>query len=453
MQDYASDSHALPLNEAYTVLYGAHTQGRLAAFERTWRERTHLLTAADRIALGFAVALVALVAVRWRNYQWDFYMFYGSAVDAMHGLSPYRGSGLSFYHPPLALLLYGLFVRLPFPVAYELWLALKLAALGGLFLVWKRHFIRLDAGWRTTLYFILAYNGTIYSDLVAGNVSTFEQLGLWLGFAALLEGRYARFCALLILVAQFKLTPILFASLFLIVPVRPQWRWFAICLAGFALIFSLNYLAAPVLMRDFLRVAPALDERGTLAPGALAFIRDLLDSVYGAGFSDATHTDEALFVLGVTAVALLSLLTVVRGRRRGVGALNPKVTIYFTCVAYAIAVPRMRVYSYILLLVPTLYLLRAFAPRWRVPVAAATIWLLVLFPHSNSLLPMRSLSHFLYQYLPLAAAVGVWLGLRQMLSSDRASHACDEDVLSRYVPREQTTTIPVTPSSRDRRFK
>ena len=76
-------------------------------------------------------------------------MFYGSATDFLQGTSPYRGKGLSFFHPPLTLYLYGLFARLPFPLAYELWLALKIATLGVLFLIWNRHFLKLDFAWTT----------------------------------------------------------------------------------------------------------------------------------------------------------------------------------------------------------------------------------------------------------------------------------------------------------------
>ncbi len=107
-----------------------------------WHPRAGTLLA-DRIVLLVAFGLLLLVAVRWHSYQWDFYMFLGSANDFLHGTSPYRGEGLSFYHPPLTLYLYSLFTRLPFLLAYELWLSLKLAALAGLFIIWKRHFLKL----------------------------------------------------------------------------------------------------------------------------------------------------------------------------------------------------------------------------------------------------------------------------------------------------------------------
>src|SRR6266704_3145305 len=129
-------------------------------------------------ALLAAFGLMALIAVRWSSYQWDFHMFYGSATDFLQGTSPYYGKGLSFYHPPLTLYLYGLFAQLPRALAYELWLALKIAALGGLFLIWNHHFLKLDLAWTTVIYFILAYNGAIYADLGAKAPSVAVVRGL-----------------------------------------------------------------------------------------------------------------------------------------------------------------------------------------------------------------------------------------------------------------------------------
>jgi hypothetical protein len=377
---------------------------------------------ADRTALLVAFTLVVLVAVRWRNYQWDFDMFYGSATDFLHGTSPYRGQGLSFYHPPLTLYFYSLFARLSLRFAYELWYGLKLLALAGLFSIWTRHFLKLEYTWKTTLYFVLAYNGTIYSDLVSGNVSLFEQFGLWLGFAALLRGRYALFCLCVVLVAQFKLTPIFFSLLLLLAPARPQWKWFAICCAGFVAVFSLNFALQPALVNDFLRVAPTLDERGTLAAGTLAFIRDVFDLLGGPNFSDRTHADEAIFLITALAVGVVSLLAVAR-HRRAVPEPDSKVIVYFACLAYSLLIPRMRVYSYILLLIPTLHLLSTLPRRTLVPAAMAALTAMVVFPHANSNLPFRSVSGLFYEYLPLAAAFGVWLGFLGALSDGRDPEA------------------------------
>jgi hypothetical protein len=383
------------------------------------------LVTLNRLLLAVAVGLSALVLVRWRNYQWDFYMFYGSAADFVRGASPYRGHGLSFYHLPLTLYLYALFARLPFPIAYELWYGLKLAALAGLLYLWRRQFLKFSLGWSTTLYFMLGYNAAIYSDLVSGNISIFEQLGLWLGFFALVRGRYAAFCLCVILVAQFKLTPILFAALLLVVPPRPQWAWFTACCAGFLAVFSLNYALQPALLNDFWRVAPLLDERGTTSPSMLAFIRDIVDGVAGPHASDRSHADEALFAFTSLAGAAASLAALAR-YRRDARQVDAKVIVYFACLVFALVVPRMRVYSHVLLLIPSLHLLHVLPRRPTVSTAVALVALLVACPYATTLLPTRAVVALSYEYLPLiAAAAAVWFGFLRLLRGDWAPESTD----------------------------
>jgi len=272
------------------------------------------------------------------------------------------------------------------------------------------------------IYFILAYNGAIYADLVSGNVSIFEQLGLWIGFAALLQGRYALFSLCVILVAQFQLTPIFFAVLLLLVPKRPQWQWFAACAAGFVAVFLLNLLFEPALLKDFFTVAAALDERGAQSPGTLAFVRDVFDRIGGPSFSERTGADEAIFAIAALAIGVLSLAAVVRYRRTNAEP-DSKLIIYFACLAYALAVPRMKSYSYILLLIPTLALIRLLPRRTLVPAASAALAALVVFPLGSSLLPFRSLSQLLYDYMSLAAALAAWVGFHHVLKHEETANA------------------------------
>jgi hypothetical protein len=306
-------------------------------------------TLLNRAAIVVAVGLLGLIALRFRAYQWDFNMFYWSTEDFLRGQSPYKGQGLSFYHPPLTLYLYRLFLFLPRPVAYELWFGLKLAALATLLVTWRRHFERLQPDWLTILYFVFAFNGALYADLVAGNVSLFEQLGLWLGFLALLRGQYARFCLCVILVAQFKLTPIFFSVLLLFVPERPQWRWLAVCVVGFVALFSLNYLLQPELTAQFFKSASGLEEGiDTGNASTLTLFRDVLDRARGAGFAASSHLDELAYLAVVGAVGVVSLVTALR--YRAVANRDPRLLIYFACLLFTLIAPRMKVYSYILLL-------------------------------------------------------------------------------------------------------
>ena len=86
------------------------------------------------------------------------------------------------------------------------------------------------------------------------------------------------------------------------------------------------------------------------------------------------------------------------------------------CLTYALAVPRMKPYSYILLLIPTLALIRLLPRCTLVPAASAALAALVVFPLGNSLLPFRSLSQLLYEYMSLAGALVAWVGFHQVLN-------------------------------------
>ncbi len=366
------------------------------------------------LTVAIAGGLIVLVGVRWYAYQWDFHMFYGAAVDFAAGRSPYRGYGLSFYHPPITLYVYRLFTFLPEPVACTVWYVLKIAALYGLMRVWHNDFVRLQWRAATVLFFILAYGAALYADLVAGNISIFEELLLWYGFSRLLRGRYLVFCLCVVLAAQVKLTPVFFAVLLLVACDRPQWRWFFATIAGFAAVFSLNFVLQPALTRTFFAVSSQLDERGTDCTSVLAFIRDVSDLALGTAFTKASRLDELLFVAIAGAIGLISLWRLIEYRRRE-ARFDPRLVISFACFVFALISPRFKVYTYIILLVPTLYLFRAVAWRHMVPLAVAAMAVPVLFPQAWSLLPIRLAFGLVNVYLPLFAAAFIWIAFLDVL--------------------------------------
>lgn len=377
------------------------------------------------VALG-ALGLILLIGIRWEAYQWDFYMFRRSALEMMQGVDPYRGEGLSFFHPPLMTYVYRPFTWLPLSLAYWAWYTLKLAALGGLLALWNARFLKLSVRWPTVLFLVLAYNGAIYADLVAGNVSVFEELGIWLAFACLMQQRFALFALLIAVTAQIKITPVLLALALVFVPERPQWRWLVITVLGFGAVFSLNFWLEPDMFRRFIEVSGMLDERGTDNASLLAFSRDAVELVSGASYGAVTYVDELLYLGIIAIVGTLSLLVLLVYRARA-SRRDEVLLICFICVVFALASPRLKGYTYILLLLPTLYLLRA---QWRsllVPAGALFIATLVMFPLPESLLPIRAAFGLLNEYIPLVACAMVWCGYCDLLWQ-RAGH---ESMLTR----------------------
>lgn len=369
----------------------------------------------DRLARALAIfALLLLlgmlgwIAVRGRA-QWDFNAHYHAALAFRQGLDPYSpeslqrvspGSALAAYlYPPLILYFYGAFTLLPYRMAYLLWLMLKVAALAGLLLLWHRRFLPLRLDRLTPLYLLVAFNGALLWDIAAGNISLFEQLALWSGFACLLAGREWLFCLLVVLTAQFKLTPALFLFL-LLSDKRPPWGLFFASWAGFLGLLSINYGLYPALSRRYLQAALALDEWGANNPSSLSFVRDALYNLTGGIVSASDPVDEALYlllVLGVAAVTLRAIQNHVAQPEQN----NPRILLFFFCAAYALVVPRLKNYSFILLLAPTLHVLRH-SPRTLLVPLAAVFALLPLH------LPLKVNTGFLASYISLFAAGIVW---------------------------------------------
>jgi hypothetical protein len=387
-----------------------------------------LLTA---LSLAMAAGLIVLVGVRWYAYQWDFHMFYGAARDFAAGTSPYRGVGLSFYHPPLMLYVYRIFTFMPEPLACTVWYALKLAALGALISIWNAEFVRLRAQVSTVAFLVLAYNGAIYGDLVSGNVSVFEELLLWSGFACLLRARYLMFAICVIAAAQVKLTPIFFAVLLITAGEKAQWRAFFGTLVGFAAVFSLNQWLQPTLFRNFWTVSAQLDERGTECTSLLALIRDVLDRFFGPTFTTNSRIDELMFVAAVALVVGISWRLWLNYRRI-TPAFDQRLLICFSCFVFALISPRIKVYTYILLLAPTLYVFRTVDWRHKVSVAVALMTALVVFPQAHSLFPFRFAFDLFNAYLPLFASAALWVGCLYALAKRDARPGPSRDVASGF---------------------
>jgi hypothetical protein len=372
------------------------------------------------LSLCLVAGLIVLVGVRWYAYQWDFHMFYGAARDFVAGKSPYRGVGLSFYHPPLMLYVYRIFTFMPLPLAITVWYGLKLVALAALISIWNAEFVRLRWHVVTVVFFILAYNGAIYGDLVSGNVSIFEELLLWFGFACLLRARYLMFGICVIVAAQVKLTPIFFAVLLITACEKAQWRAFFATLAGFAGVFSLNEWLQPALFRNFWTVSARLDERGVDCTSLLALIRDVSDRFLGATFTAASLLDELVFLAAAAVVVAVSWRLWLNYRRNTL-AFDQRLLICFSCFVFALISPRIKAYTYILLLAPTLYLFWIADWRHKVSGGIAVMAMLVVFPQVHSLFPFRFAFDLFNSYLPFFASAAVWSGYLYVLGRPDAN--------------------------------
>ena len=345
--------------------------------------------------------------------QWDFRVFHSAAQALNSGASPYYAahpnplmpSGLSYLYPPVALYAFQPLSGLSFDVARLVWLAMKVLALFVLIRLWHRNFEPLDAYW--FVFLTMAYNSTLLRDLVAGNISLFEQLGMWFGFYLLLKRRPLLAGVVIAAVAQFKLIPVLFLGTLLFIRPTRSWAPFGVALVAFGAIFSLNFLLTPGSMTEYIHsfatANPNLDERGVVNPSSLALIRDLAAIAVKRGLPVDRTITNAIYAAYIALVGLI-FVWIPRKSLVELADKDPRLAIYYFCVLYALIVPRMKDYSYILLLMPSLYVVREVSrgtlkPRLMVPL----VGVLMLVQTNTSIVPV------LKSALPLISGYMPWI--------------------------------------------
>jgi hypothetical protein len=254
-------------------------------------------------------------------------------------------------------------------------------------------------------YFTFAFGAAALVDFTAGNIAIFEQFVLWLGFAALLASRPWWFAIAVALIAQFKLTPVFFLGVLLVIDERPRWAPFFGGSALFLALFGANFVFMPAQAHQFLTSVQSLGERGWGDPSTLGAMQDLVDQVQGLGIPVAP---AVAYLLYIAVVITILTVTVRWWRLRRAEQPNRRLTIILVSIAvYALVMPRMKDYSYVALFPVGWYVLslRPFNTGSIVVFAA-------LLPR-----PLPQLKLWLpgvtqaYVYAPLAGALVVWAAL------------------------------------------
>lgn len=375
--------------------------------------------------LPFAVSLGLLICLYWivddRYGQWDFHVFYAAAHALAEGTNPYvrlhprpNLSGDSIYQfPPLTIYVFQWTTLLSLASAKLVWLGLKLVALSLLAWLWHKDFERLDAGWPIVLFIALGFNATLLRDITTGNISTFEQLGIWFAFSLLLRDRPYAAALLLACVAQFKLLPAAFLAL--IPMVRPQngIKPFVVGCAVFLGLLTANQVFSPQLTHNYLSLFlehyERMDERGVGNPSSLALFRDTIDlSAYEPGLSYNRMAGTNAYIAYLVALALI-LARAMWQRRARIPKAEPRLLLYFGCALYALAMPRMKDYSYVLMLIPTLFVIRDIGRRRTTPeFLLIAVGLMVWGQPQQTYVPgLQALIYMLQAYLPLLTAAAV----------------------------------------------
>jgi hypothetical protein len=348
-------------------------------------------------ALGILVPLALWYIPTSARHPWDFETYWYAATAWMQGLNPYdtevlarlalRPVGMPFLYPPITLPLLLPLTFLSFARAAQIWLLLKIVLLVPLILLWRKYFVPGVSLLLLAVVAVLGFNAACVWDLRTGNVAIVEEFLLWSGFAAYAMDRRRLFAVCVVAASLFKLFPILFLGL-LLVPSRkskPGWGLAAGSFAVFAALALLPTWLGPGWAQDFWRRMPAERPWGVVNPSALG----LIDTLLGDHAAPLTAPPYRALGLWIAYEALLAG-TSVPALRRLWRRRDPREWVPAAAILYALFVPRMMVYSYMLVIVPALALMAPLASRIGgmgsvagLLVAQALLWPALGWPPGN----------------------------------------------------------------------
>jgi glycosyl transferase family 87 len=381
--------------------------------------KLHLLKrCALTLLLVYSAALVADLCRQPHALQWDFKTYYYAARAWTLGLNPYDLKALSqlagtrlyfpYVYPSLTLALFWPFTLLPFQGAYYVYLAVKLAALAGLLWLWKRTVLKEETDTLFYYFVLFAFSNSLYIDFRAGNISVFEQLLLWTGFACFLRGRLLPFCACIVAAGLFKVTPAAFLFLLPFSGHRRKYGYLAGSLALFAGLLLASYAMMPGQAGFGVdNAGGGLTEHGANNPCTLAFIQEIT-TILAVRIPGAVP-DALPFALYAAALLLVGIPSLAAYRRLGrvETADRDRILLFLGLVVYGLLVPRFKCYSYILLIPPAYFLLKRI--RFLPVHALAPLAFMIPTAGTLSLPGTGAVLRYLADYQPMFQAYVLWL--------------------------------------------
>jgi hypothetical protein len=384
------------------------------------------------LLLLYAGACVYFVATH-DELQWDFHSYHATARAYAKGAQPYdmaavtqtaADPGFVYPYSPLTLKFFAVFNRLDPVSAAKLFLALKCAMLALLLLIWRNLFFDAQIDLVFWLLCLLGFNATIFLDLRAGNVSIFEQLGIWLAFYFYTRRNLPLFSALIAVIATLKFQPILFLGLLFYSKDRKRYA----CLAGAAVVFGsivwLNYAANPAHFHSFIHTIRGFSAEcgGIINPSLGCFIADVGTSSGGllnCRLFGLITLQWLVYAAVAAAIVLASLPSLARAAR----AQEPereRLLVFLACLVYALVCPRFKDYSYILLIPPAYHIIRRIdrknaglggflSAHGLANMKTSVVLLVVLCLTTGSSLPaIDGAWDFFWNYFPLWSVCFIW---------------------------------------------
>jgi hypothetical protein len=367
------------------------------------------------VTLGSFVLSIVDILSKPDRLQWDLQVYYNAPLFLARGQDPYEVVGdFYFVYSPIHLQIFRIFSCLfTYNQFYWAFLLAKIASLAVLLAIWKKFFLKETQLHVFAIFVWLGFYSTILSDLKAGNVSIFESTVLFLAFVCFLKQRLYSFVFLVVLAASFKITPIFFLLLLLLVPTKYGWKYFALGCVGFLAFALLNLILFPDLTKQFISEATkgTTNELGHLNPSLLALIRDVLTSSlahFGLApnsiLINVIYLAVAVFIYLAVAVWIIEISwrswSLIKVADEG-NNYDSLFLILFSILVYTLTMPRMKDYAYIIAIPSILFAIE----RFRISVPH---WILFLPLVMIGFYTMPPLFRVFWEYYPLFVASFFW---------------------------------------------
>jgi hypothetical protein len=386
-------------------------------------------------ALYFA-DVVYHVAAKPDAYGWDFKTCYWAGKTNATGLNPYGVTALSrvagepirlrYRYPPPMLWFYQVFALFPYSTAYLLFLAFKILLLGILFWIWTKTFLRRDYDLFFFVFALFAFNASICTDLMAGNISILEEIGIWLAVAFFLKRKLTLFCLCLVVISCIKITPLFFLVLLFFIPERRKYAYFFGSLAAFAAIQAVCLLVWK-LYEDFLFFGPQVQadfgERGFENPSSYSFLADAMNAL-GIHWRTSHQWRMHMILYAILCAVLLAAAWKKARAVQRLPGLEPferdRLLIILAVLTYVLVCPRFMAYSQMVLIAPAYLIVKRMITRSE--AAVLFLGMAALQSRGYGVLPgMNGILELFWNYYEITLAAIMWFWVIRAISLGRRS--------------------------------
>jgi hypothetical protein len=375
--------------------------------------------------LAFVFGIIAYVFANMDHLLWDFNVYYSGALVYLNGQNIYdtqnlissheQGYELPFMYPPIIVYLFTPFSFLKYELAQIVYFLIKLLAIIALFRLWLKFYVDKK---RTIVFLVFAtliFNAAIFKDLTTGNISVFEQLGIWWALYFFLKGRLKPFVILILIVSFFKILPIIFLLFIPFSKEKKKWTYFVLGGVGFACFLGLNALVEPELTLSYITnfTGNAIEEGGIGNASSLEFMKHTGRLLEMSPASSIPIITYLIFIITVLIVSIKKIRNFNMWESEKARMLG----LYCLCFVIILVLPRFKDYSYIFGIIPVFYTLVLYKERIGLIFLVAVCCVSV---HNLSIPIFSEIYDLIWNYYSLVIVFICWLLLIREIGKGRA---------------------------------